>query len=697
MNIRESVSFPILLVNLFFLAVSAWAGSDDGVVRHDLRISLHPETSSLEGVDVLTFDPEGARVVTLLLAAGSDVRTVTLDGEPADHRVFQGRVEVSIPDDKRHGELDLQVVFQGIFKDPVPERPAHNEDPTYGVAASISPQGVFLGGGEGWYPELPGRRAIFTLTIASPEGFEAVSSGRRVDHGQGNGHSYSKWQTSHPLHTLTLSAGPYQVREDVVDSIPVYAYFYRQTQQLAEAYLQATRRYLHMYQELFGPYPFEKFAVVENFFPTGYGFPSWTLLGSSVVRLPFIVETSLGHEIAHSWWGTGVGVEYRQGNWSEGLTTYVADHLYKEQESSAAGRAYRLNILRDYASLVHVGNDVPLARFLRRDTKASQAIGYGKAAMVFHMARQRIGDAAFWEGLHRMADAFLFKEASWQDFAEMFGRTANADLQTFFDQWVKRPGAPELRLERVKTTVAGKEWQVEGELVQHGEIFDLQVPLQLETDGKQIRQVVQSAGRATPFAFRIKNPPSRLVVDPEVDLFRRLDPSEVPPTVNGLRGARNLLVVVARDLSPELLEAARDLLVALRHDQAPVVAEQRVAPADLKGHDVLFLGRPSNPALLPSLPESLKLTADFFELEDKVYRQNETALFAALPHPYESSRMSALFLPPSPEAARSAARKIPHYGKYSFLAFDDGINQAKGTWPVVQSPTIYLFNQEPNP
>ena len=62
-----------------------------------------------------------------------------------------------------------------------------------------------------------------------------------------------------------------------------------------------------------GPYPFPKFAIVENFFPTGYGFLSYTLLGGSVLKLPFIPETSLRHEIAHSWWGNGVLVDYAAG------------------------------------------------------------------------------------------------------------------------------------------------------------------------------------------------------------------------------------------------------------------------------------------------------------------------------------------------------------------------------------------------
>ena len=95
------------------------------------------------------------------------------------------------------------------------------------------------------------------------------------------------------------------VEEKSVDDITVATYLLPQNKHLAAAYLGATAEYLSLYSDLFGAYPFQKFAVVENFFPTGFGFPSYTLLGGRVLQLPFIIHTSLGHEIAHCWWGTG--------------------------------------------------------------------------------------------------------------------------------------------------------------------------------------------------------------------------------------------------------------------------------------------------------------------------------------------------------------------------------------------------------
>ena len=36
--------------------------------------------------------------------------------------------------------------------------------------------------------------------------------------------------------------------------------------------------------------------------------PSFTLLGSQVIRFPFILTSSYPHEILHNWWGNAVFV-----------------------------------------------------------------------------------------------------------------------------------------------------------------------------------------------------------------------------------------------------------------------------------------------------------------------------------------------------------------------------------------------------
>ncbi len=102
------------------------------------------------------------------------------------------------------------------------------------------------------------------------------------------------------------------------------------------------------------------------------------MIGGNILRLPFILTTSLPHEFVHSWWGNGVYPDYRKGNWSEGLTTYLADYLLEERKSPAAARAWRMKAMTDFASLVTTESDTPLSAFRERSDPSSRAIGYGK-------------------------------------------------------------------------------------------------------------------------------------------------------------------------------------------------------------------------------------------------------------------------------------------------------------------------------
>jgi hypothetical protein len=56
--------------------------------------------------------------------------------------------------------------------------------------------------------------------------------------------------------------------------------------------------------------------------------------------------------------------------------------------------------------------------------------------------------------------------------------------------------------------------------------------------------------------------------------------------------------------------------------------------------------------------------------------------------------VAALFWPLSEKYAETTARKITHYGRYSYLVFRNGKNREKGVWPPDSSPLEYDWNQK---
>lgn len=676
---------------LIFLSAIAASGSpalaDARSHAHsDIQVILDPDKNRISATVQIRLWTADARRIRFHLTENAEDLSVTVDDRKADFSLRGTSLQVDGGNKPTRQPINIRIRYTCRFNDPVPYMPVNTDNPGYGVTATISEKGTLLLAGSGWYPDPEIDRVSYRLQVDAPEGILAVTAGRLEGHINAKGRTRSTWIVDNPVRGLALSAARFQLNTRKVGPVTAATYFLKGSEHLSESYLQAVERYLLLYQDLFGPYPFSKFAVVENFFPTGYGFPSYTLLGGRVLRLPFIKYTSLGHEIAHCWWGNGVYVDYSRGNWSEGLTTYVADYLYKEQKSAAGARDYRRQMLRNYATLVSEDNEFSLSRFISRTDRVTKTIGYDKAAMVFHMVRQKIGDKNFWETLRGVFKENLFETISWEDWRRAFESKSGKSLNTFFDQWVIGTGAPKPAFESLKVVQAEKGYLVAGSIVQSPPLFSFTADLVLETPQGSVTTTITVSDRKTDFKIPSDARPERLHFDPESNLWRRLYEIEVPPTVNSIKGSNNVAMIVAGDMDSDEAETANTLATALGLNRVRILPEDAVDIKSLDEYDLVFYGRPERSDLLALLPEKMKGSGRQMTLNNKTYRDSTDVYFGVVPSALAEQRVIAFFWPNDMQQAETAVRKIPHYGKYSYLVFRGGRNIDKGTWPVIESP-----------
>jgi hypothetical protein len=681
----------VWLVLLCWTATSAGTAAASLAAEHRLEVEITPGAHLLSARDIITIQADGRRKLIVGLSDRVTHLHVEVDGRPRTFRFANSELEIPLEPQERNRAIELVIVYEAVFNDPIPHSPLNTDNPGFGVTGTIGEQGVFLLAGTGWYPDVVDGNDVFALVrVKAPAGMLAVTSGAGLGHVQRDGWTVSDWEVGRPVRGLSLSAAAYQVRERREGALVAQTYFTSANQDLAPAYLEAVIRYLKLYSDLFGPYPFPKFAVVENFFPTGYGFPSYTLLGGSILRLPFVLAGSLGHEIAHCWWGNGVQVDYETGNWSEALTTYVADYLYAEMASPDDARDYRLQAIRNYTTLVPAARDVPLARFTGRTDPATRAIGYHKGMMVVHILRRTVGEAAFWGALRDVYRERLFVPTAWDDLRRAFERQSNRDLGPFFDQWVGRRGAPRLRLDDVQRTRVGDDPKLTGRVVQEKPFFAVDLDVVLEAAGARSFQRLNLTEEAA--GFDLAPPvgpvaPVRLSIDPDHHLLRRLDRAEIPPTINQLKSSPAVVLVVCAAAPPNGRDVAETLAEALGLRTYSIAMEADVDRALLDGRDVILVGAPADPAWLRTRPTVLALGPGNFALDPGWPSAGNTdAFFGVFEHPHQPGRVLALLLPLSPAHAERVAAKITHYGRYSYLVFQGDQNRLKGTWSVETSP-----------
>ncbi len=656
---------------------------------HHIQIELIPAEMKLNGRDDISITTKDADVLEFRLSKRATRIEVQVNKVPRKFNFENGRLRLTLRPREQSGELQVSIHYAAKFDDPVPVHPVNMENPGFGVTATISDKGSFLLAGAGWYPELADSTASYRVTVTAPSGLIAVTAGQSLGHRIKNGKTVSDWEVKYPVEGLSLSVGRYVVEEKLVGDVTVATYLLPHNRHLAAAYLAATAGYLSLYSDLFGSYPFQKFAVVENFFSTGFGFPSYTLLGGRVLQLPFIVRTSLGHEIAHCWWGNGVYVDFTQGNWSEGLTNYVADYRFKEMKSKEAARDHRRQWLRNYSTLVRPQNDFALDRFQSRYDPVTRTIGYDKGAMVFHMIRGILGEEPFWGALRELYRNRLFRRTSWSDLQHAFETRGKRSLQVFFDQWVYHRGAPRFSLDGVRAEHTGNIWQVKGQIIQRRPYFSFPLMLALKTRKQTVAQKIFVSGRATSFELSSNHRPQKLTADPDDNIFRRLSSSEIPPAVNALKSSSAVMTVLSEKLDPKIKKAAEILALSLGLKHNEFVTENELDRQRLAENDILVIGLPRRNDLLQKIPARVTIKPDSFSLNATLYKKPLDTFFGVFEHPGNANRIVALFMPLSPQDADVVARKITHYGKYSYLAFRSGKNLDKGIWPVEKSPLVY--------
>jgi aminopeptidase N len=693
-------TFCLLAATLVSLVASdgrTQIAGDRTLIGHALQVTIDPGTHELGVVDHLTLPPalSAAPMEFVLNArlriarATPEVREVPL-GDLTRFLGVNGQTPAGVQLKRYRADAPAGVVeleYAGAIDYGLSDQ---KEEYTRGfreTAGIIGPEGVYLAGSGFWYPQVDTGLVEFSVEVREPSGWHVISQGAGTSRDE---RGMARWRSEGPMDEIYLVGGPLRVTRDSAGPVETLVYLHEDDPALAGKYLAATAQYLEMYRGLIGPYPYGKFALVENFWETGYGMPSFTLLGPGIIRFPFIITTSYPHEILHNWWGNSVFVDYPSGNWAEGLTAYLADHLMQEQRGGAD--QYRRSTLQKYRDYVKDGRDFPLTEFRSRESAATEAVGYGKTLMAFHMLRRRMGDDEFRRFLARFYREFKGRRASFADVQRTAEAVTGSSLARFFEDWTTRPGAPALSV--TMESVGRPGGNVEGTLhqTQDAPPFALDVPVLLQTpSGDMTREVhFDGTARDATFGFGSVASPLALRVDPYFDVFRKLDPRETPPSIGQIFGESRILAVLPSREGADAVAGYRALVSSWTSPAHAIdVALDSTLGAVPDDRSVWLLGRENSFArkLFERQPgvsiEPGALTLD----GQRFAAANHTAVLVTR-HPRNVEKAIGWIVADPAAALPGLGRKLPHYGKYSYLGFegDEPVNVLSGQWQIGDSP-----------
>ncbi|WP_413934753.1 M1 family metallopeptidase [Nitrospira sp. BLG_1] len=717
MYIRTQALLLYLITLLLVGAVEARAAvspadHESPLLHHHLSVELIPHTHEITVTDRIELEIEPNRPsLTFTLAPTLQIESIRM-GTPSaldtegmavsfarmrSGEASREQVTVTLPRDYSR-KMTLTWTYRGPLNDP-PREPRHLRFVTPSeTAGHIGEEGVYLSGETQWYPDLPGSFGTYRMTAQVPQGWTVVASGRKESQVANGGKVSSTWFALDRSEAFTLVANHFVTKSRVWHSgtgqrIDLQTYFLADNAALADEYLDATARYLEAYVRILGDYPFEAFAVVENFFASGLGMPSFTLLGSGSIKRHYVQPYALGHEIVHSWIGNSVFNRDDAGNWVEGLTTYLANYYWHEVvHDDRQALEQRRMMLQSYNLYVQPEEDYAVSQFLRKHDEKDNAIGYQKSAFVFHLLRQEIGEEPFWRGLKTFVREYRNHPADWVAIEKVFSRESDRNLRWFFEQWVHQSGAPVISLGDVRarrlTGESGKEaWQLSVQIQQSEGPFRMAVPIRIiMKESTESRSIKISLSPSSVAEFVLPDQPLRVELDPDLMTFRRLTRRQLPPMLNGyvtdphktvLRAfsdvASPLQQIISRIADQELPESKRSMSIVSEESALP----QKGSVLALTGE-----GQPQAVSKLvrDSCGDSVDLRATGFQIDGQAYEGPKMAVLFSCHRTQVPGSVITVLYGVTSGAVEKLSRYLFYYGWHSYVLFQDGVVTKRGMW-----------------
>ncbi len=415
--------------------------ADLDVVSYDVALAYAPDDRLLRGTVTMTVDLVVATDRIALDAVGPIVSGATVDAAAADYRQDDGELLVDLGGVRSAADrVVVAVEFATTVVDQAFGPDVAGLFPTPGGLWSVNePDGVST-----WMPvnDHPTDKATWTFAVTVPAGLTAVANGEFVGSTGESGTITWRWDQDEPMATylLLLLIGPYELVDGGRTASGVelrHAVLDDRTDSL-EPYLEVTATQVEFFEQLFGPYPFERYglALTDSMPNLAMETQGLSLFSAADLdgTLGYPQQLLLAHELAHQWFGNAVSPATWDDIWlNEGFATYAQwlwlDEIGEIELDRAAGAAL--------ATLPTLG--WPLSE----PAELFGPVSYDGGATVLHALRSTIGDGAFFEVLRDWTVVHLDGSAGTDDFQALAEQISGVDLDPFFADWVHAERIPD--------------------------------------------------------------------------------------------------------------------------------------------------------------------------------------------------------------------------------------------------------------
>ena len=505
------------------------------VLDYALSVDLPDSGNRIEGRAVLTVR-RTARTDTLVLDLLSlRVDSVLVDERATRFRRDSGTIRIPLPA-ASSDTVTVAVRYGG----PVTDGLIMRSDTAWGWTAFAD---NWPNRGRHWIPSVdhPSDKATVSWTVRAPSRLKVIANGARLGEdpvgGSNPPRTVTRWRMNEPIpvYLMVIAAAPlyeYDLGETacgltlVGRCVHQWVYVEPRLADFLPGPFRSAADIVSYFGSLVGPFPYERLAHLESSTRFG-GMENATAIfyADQPFRKRTMADGVVAHETAHQWFGDAVTETEWSHLWlSEGFATYFAA-LWTRKSAGDSGFRAEMGEIRRAVLSSRVVAERPVIDTAEQDLMALlNENSYQKGGFVLHMVRTRLGDSAFFRGLHRYYDRYRNGNALSDDLRREL-EASSGPLGWFFDQWLRRPGFPELTTSWTYDAAAKRVTLSITQAARFGSYrFPLTVDIRTAAGGRVRTRVAVSAQTTTRVTLDppLDAAPAELAFDPDVELLARI-------------------------------------------------------------------------------------------------------------------------------------------------------------------------------
>jgi hypothetical protein len=377
-------------------------------------------------------------------------------------------------------------------------------------------------------------KPAWEIALEYPSGFIGVADGRRIHGEEKNGIIAEHWQSLSP-NFPQLFIGRYGVWTDRADGFSIDVY-YPHEKSVSESTLTALgqgSRVFGLFSDLFGKLESRTFSVI--FSATqwgGHGLALGTVLSSGYLDIPSpaLIQDTLFHEMAHSWWGLSVssfgeGSKFLREALAQFSSFWALRYLKGAGYFDSLIKHQKMNNFKYYLAREGIDEQFPLIEQEGFDAQRIIAANYRKGPLIVNQLRLELGDKVFFKALGTFARRFKGKTADIHDFIKIFNEASGRDLNPLFRDLCWSTGYARYNILELRSFDVNKKFETWLRIRNEGDI-EVSCPLLLKSKSGDIRKVIKVPGKSEQnFIYATIAEVTEAVIDPEQTAFQ-YDPKE---------------------------------------------------------------------------------------------------------------------------------------------------------------------------